>query len=81
MLNGHDHDLQRLRPIDGLVELVAGAGGHGHYGVDEGDRRLAFADDDAYGAVRLDLRPGRATVRFITADGTTLDTSTVTCRR
>ena len=81
VINGHDHDLQRLRPIDGLVQLVAGAGGHGHYRVDEADPRLAFANDRAYGAVRLDLRPGRATVRFIAADGTTLDTSTVTCRR
>ena len=80
VLSGHDHDLQRLRPIDGLVELIAGAGGHGHYELDEGDPRLAFANDDTYGALRLDLRPGHATARFVAADGRTLDTSAVSCR-
>lgn len=81
VLNGHDHDLQRLRPIDGLTELVVGAGGHGHYSVDGSDRRLAFANDHQDGAVRIDLRPKRATVRFVDSNGATLDTSTTTCHR
>lgn len=80
VLNGHDHDLQRLRPIDGLVELVAGAGGHGLYDIDRSYRGLAFANDQLDGAVRIDLRPGRASARFIAVDGRTLDTSTITCR-
>jgi len=37
VLNGHDHDLQRLRPARGIVSLVVGAGGHGRYGVNSDD--------------------------------------------
>jgi hypothetical protein len=81
VLSGHEHDLQRFRPRDGLVQIVSGAGGYPRYPVDGSDPRLAFADDDNFGAVRLDLRPGSARVRFIATDGSVLDDSTVRCRR
>jgi hypothetical protein len=77
---GHDHDMQRLRPIDGITSLVSGAGGHGHYGL-RSDPRRAFGDDRAYGALRIDLRPGRARLRFVAADGRVLDSSAVRCRQ
>jgi hypothetical protein len=41
-VNGHDHDMQPLRPIDGITEFVAGAGGRSLYPLDESDSRLAF---------------------------------------
>jgi len=69
VLNGHDHNLQRLRPRDGITELVAGAGGRSRYRLDARDPRLAFASDRVDGAVRLKLRPGRASVRLVAADG------------
>ena len=81
VLSGHDHDMQRFRPTDGIVEFVVGSGGHGRYAVDRGDQRLAFANDADYGALRLDLRPGRAAWAFVAADGRTLDYGALTCRR
>jgi hypothetical protein len=80
VVNGHDHNMQRYRPIGGITEVVSGAGGHGHYTL-EPDPRHAFADDNTYGALRIDLRPGRARLRFVAADGTVLDDSAVRCRQ
>ncbi len=79
VLNGHDHDLQRLRPMRGIVAAVVGAGGHSSYGVDSGDSRVAFANDSADGGLRIGLRPGRADLEFIASDGRSLDRSSVTC--
>jgi len=81
VLNGHDHDMQRMRPRDGITEFVSGAGGRSHYGVDRGDGRLAFSDDTSYGALRLVLRPGSAAHAFVAADGRVLDSGTVRCHR
>lgn len=80
VVNGHDHNMQRLRPIDGITELISGAGGHRHYPLRR-DARLAFSDDRHYGAVRLTLTPGRAGFAFITSDGRKLDSGSVSCTR
>ena len=80
VLNGHDHDMQRLHPHRGITELVSGAGGRGHYGVDAGDRRLAFSDDETDGALRLVLRPGIARYAFVSVSGRVLDSGVVRCR-
>jgi hypothetical protein len=80
VLGGHDHDMQRLRPIDGITPLVSGAGGHGLYELRR-DRRIAFGDDRSYGALRIDLRPGRARLRFVATGGRVLDSSVVRCRQ
>jgi hypothetical protein len=79
VLDGHDHDMQRLRPIDGTTEVVSGAGGNGHYPVDTADRRLAFADDTRDGALRLVLRRHRAALSFVGVDGRVLDHASVRC--
>jgi acid phosphatase type 7 len=79
VVGGHDHDMQRFRPIDGITHFVSGAGGHGLYDLDR-DRRLAFGDDRNYGALRLDLRAGTARHAFVAANGRTLDTGTIRCR-
>jgi hypothetical protein len=79
VVNGHEHNLQRLRRIDGVVEVVSGGGGRFLHGVDESDERIAFARDDVFGALRLRLRPGLARLAFIGADGAVLDRSSVTC--
>jgi hypothetical protein len=80
VVNGHDHDMQRLRPVDGTTELVSGAGGHGLYGLHPDPQRV-FGNDRTYGALRIDLRPGHARLRFVAADGRVLDSSAVTCRQ
>ena len=79
IVNGHDHDLQRLRPSDGLTELVTGAGAHNRHDLDSADRRLAFADDQHSGALRLYLRPGGAQLSFVSSDGVVLDRFSTTC--
>jgi hypothetical protein len=80
VVNGHDHDMQRLRAIDGITEFVSGAGGHGLYGL-HADPRRVFGDDRTYGALRIDLRPGHARLHFVAADGRVLDSSAVRCRQ
>jgi hypothetical protein len=79
VIAGHEHDMQRFEPIDGITQFVSGAGGHGHYALRR-DPRLAFGDDRSYGALRMELSPGRAEHAFIAADGRTLDSGTVRCR-
>jgi alkaline phosphatase len=79
VVNGHEHDLQRFNARGGITEFVSGAGGHGHYplGARPG---LAFGDDQTFGALRLELSPGRARYAFIAASGETLDSGSVSCR-
>jgi hypothetical protein len=79
-LAGHDHDMQRLHPIDGITPFVEGAGGNELYPVNRDDPRLAFFDDTHHGALRIDLRSGRAALTFVDQDGRTLDRTTVTCQ-
>jgi len=81
VLSGHDHNMQRFKPRNGLVQFISGAGGHNRYESDENDPRLAWDEDDEYGALRLDLRPGVARYRFVALPGRTLDSGTIRCRR
>jgi acid phosphatase type 7 len=81
VLNGHDHDMQQMRPASGLTELVAGSGGNGLYPVGRSYRRLAWSDDNTYGALRLQLRPGRASFAFVATSGKVLRRGAVSCSR
>jgi hypothetical protein len=78
VLSGHDHNMQRLRPRDGITQFVSGAGGRSHYGL---RRRsgLAFGDARHYGALRLSLRPGRASWSFVAAGGRRLASGSIRC--
>jgi hypothetical protein len=80
VLAGHEHDMQRMHPIDGITSFVSGAGGHSHYGLRRDDPRLAFGDDSADGALRLSLRRGAASYAFVSADGRVLDHGILRCR-
>ena len=81
VLGGHDHNLQRFEPVDGLVQFVSGAGGRDRYILDEEDERLAFGDDDHFGALRIELRPRSARFTFVADDGEELDGSELGCER
>lgn len=81
VVSGHDHDLQRFEPIDGIVQFVSGAGGRALYDVDSDDERLAFADDRGFGALRLELQPGRATYTVVDEAGGALDRGELRCER
>lgn len=78
VVNGHDHDLQRLLPRDGITQFVAGAGGRSRYKL-EADPRVRFGDDANDGALRMRLRSGRGEFSFVAVDGTVLDRSSVSC--
>jgi acid phosphatase type 7 len=77
---GHDHDMQRLRRRDGITLFISGAGGRHRHNVDENDPKLAFGDDDHFGALRLLLSEGRAKWRFVSARGRVLDSGSLSCR-
>jgi hypothetical protein len=82
IVNGHEHNMERFAPRDGITELVAGAGGRGIYPIKPEEKaQLAFANDTDYGALRLKLRPGRVDYRFVAVDGRTLDSGTVRCKK
>jgi hypothetical protein len=80
VVTGHDHNMQRLHPIDGITSFVSGAGGHGRYGLNREDRRMAFGDDSQYGALRLRLSRGEARYAYVAASGRVLDSGKVGCR-
>jgi len=80
VVNAHDHNMQRMKPRDGIVQLISGSGGHNStYPVDASDERLAFADDEHDGALSIRLSPGRAQLAFVATGGEVLDSSTVSC--
>lgn len=88
VLNGHDHDYQRWVPLDGsgapdpngVTELVAGSGGHGHQARKTTDSRLAASDFTHFGALRLALGSSGAEYQFVTTGGTTIDSGSVPCQ-
>jgi 3',5'-cyclic AMP phosphodiesterase CpdA len=80
VLAGHEHDMQRFKPVDGITQFVSGAGGHHLYRLRSGDPRLAFGDDRTFGALRLWLQRGRAEYAFFAVDGRVLDAGTLRCR-
>jgi hypothetical protein len=79
VVSGHHHNMQRFAQRHGITQFVSGAGGHGHHRLDPSYPRLAFGNDDRYGALRLRLRPGSASYAFVDADGRTLDTGRIPC--
>jgi hypothetical protein len=79
VLSGHDHDYQRFKPEDGITQIIVGTGGRGLYDVHEQDSRLVASDDKTFGALRLELRKGRADYDFVTIDARSLDSGTLTC--
>jgi hypothetical protein len=79
VLNGHEHNSQRLRARGGTVQLIAGAGGASTYRLNRRDRRLAWGNDRELAAVRIELTPGRARFEFRNAAGRTLHRGSASC--
>ena len=77
VLNGHDHDYQRWKPLDangifdpenGITEFVVGASGHGTQTIVTIDARVDVALDNspgAFGALRMQLNPGGMNYQYI----------------
>jgi hypothetical protein len=81
VLNGHDHSLQRHRPVRGTTAFVSGAGGQGLYSVTLDDPRVAWASGRDVGALRLELTRRAAGWRFLRVDGRVLGACRLGCRR
>jgi acid phosphatase type 7 len=80
ILSGHEHNYQRFKPDEhGIRQFIVGTGGRPLYGVNEADPRLEASDDETFGALRLELQPGRADFQFVALDGRRLDSGTLTC--
>jgi hypothetical protein len=65
ILNGHDHDYERIS-VDGVREFVVGTGGRSIYSFTK--RALPTTEarsDQAYGALWLELEPGAYGWRFV----------------
>jgi chitodextrinase len=90
VLNGHDHNYQHWTPLDadqqpdpeGITQLISGAGGHSSQGFLATDPRVV-TKAQAYGALRLEVRPDRVDYSYRTPDGGTgkvLDSGFVPCQ-
>jgi hypothetical protein len=79
VLSAHDQNYQRWKPVDGVTSFVVGTGGQGLSAPTRTDDRLAVTRAGAAGVLQLELRQGRADYRYISTDGTVLDTGSLTC--
>jgi hypothetical protein len=79
VLNGHSHNYQRWRLQDpsgardpaGIRQFVVGTGGRSHYAIADGDppENLAVAQADAFGILRLKLKPAGYAWAWVSATG------------
>ncbi|MEP6757594.1 MAG: hypothetical protein ABJB55_00195 [Actinomycetota bacterium] len=93
VVNGHDHLYERMPALgtggrakpDGIVEIVAGAGGREIAGVSyagPAPTRAAFVDLQHFGVLRMeaDTAAGSLRTALLTESGTLLDEQLLTCR-
>ena len=89
VLNGHNHNMQRLelpRAGAGLGTgvgstvpfMVTGAGGNSLYSITGTSPFNAFFNDSNFGFLLVDATPASISFRFVTSAGTVIDTRTMT---
>ena len=81
VLNGHEHNYQRMKPVAGITQLIAGGGGTSLYPVDDGDERLAASWDRGDSVLRIELMPGRATFELLRVGRPPLEQRSVRCEQ
>jgi hypothetical protein len=78
VLGGHEHNYERFAPQDpsgkadpafGLRQFVVGTGGKGHYGFAAAKANSEARNADAFGVLRLTLRPGGYDWAFVPVAG------------
>jgi len=87
VLGGHDHDYERLKPLDaqgnvassGMVSMVVGTGGKSLYPA-LGSERTAQLVLGTFGVLRLDLFPDHAAFQFVDISGNVRDQGIIPCR-
>lgn len=81
VLNGHDHNYQRLRRTRGITQFVVGTGGRRPlHPVDRSQARLASAHDSVLGALRLALGRSGLAYEYRSTAGAALDSGRLGCR-
>lgn len=76
IFNGHDHDYERLGPVDGVHFVVTGGGGAGLYSVSELDE-ASSQFYHRYHCVRVAITNGTLTLEGIDRTGTVFDSMTI----
>jgi len=80
VLSGHDHDYERLLPMDGsgasdpahgLTQFIVGTGGIGHNAFTGARLNSAVRNDTTFGVLRLTLRPDGWDWLFVPVAGST----------
>ena len=90
VLNGHNHDYQRWRPLDangnvssqGITEFVLDSSGHGLQTFTKSDSRVIYSNDKnptAFGTLLLTLHSSSASFRYENTSGAVLDSGAVPC--
>jgi hypothetical protein len=81
VLSGHDHDYERLAPVDGIRSFVVGTGGHSLIPFTRPpDPQTELRADDSYGLLALDLGAAGYSWQFVPIPGDELsDRGTATC--
>jgi hypothetical protein len=82
VLSGHDHDYERLAPVEGIRSFVVGTGGHSLIPFTRSpDQQTELRVDDSYGLLALLLLDGAYRWQFVPIPGDELtDTGTASCR-
>jgi hypothetical protein len=81
VLSGHDHDYERLAPVDGIRSFVVGTGGHSLIAFARPPiRQTELRADDSYGLLALDLGAVGYSWQFVPIPGDELtDHGTAAC--
>jgi acid phosphatase type 7 len=89
VLNGHDHDYERFAPQDphgnadakrGIREFVVGTGGKSHREFGFSKHNSEVRNNDAYGVLKLTLKPGGYDWQFLPEAGKSFtDSGSGTC--
>jgi hypothetical protein len=82
VLEGHDHDYERMAPIDGIRSFVVGTGGRSLYAwPGSPGPSTEVRNNDTYGLLQLTLGAADYAWKFIpVGDGTFTDAGSGTCR-
>jgi acid phosphatase type 7 len=81
VLEGHDHDYERIAPIEGIRSFVVGTGGRSLYQwPDSPGQYTEVRANDTYGLLQLTLRAADYSWRFVpAAGGSFTDAGTAAC--
>jgi hypothetical protein len=79
VLAGHDHDYERFAPLKGIRSFVVGTGGRIHYPTLIPRPGSVVRNSNAFGVLRLTLRPADYDWKFLPAGGAFTDAGTGRC--